>query len=489
MPRYSPRVTRRTELALIAAVSVAGFLVVWLLSDGFFLNPVMAALAMAGAGGAAALLPRHPGAAVGVVFLLSTLSLLSIGLPIGRMRLEQPAIAALFIGLYWHRHELQLQSLRSVAAVMAAGAVYLAVSLVSSAMNAPDVGESMRFVLWTAVSMLGGLAAYLLSAGARPQHQAIGWFAASGLVMAVLGLAVATAFYLNGPGVPGIMGGDFSANPKVMALSFEANLYASLLSATAFFAIERLRQQRTLAWAVVAGLTLVGIGVGITRGAYIGLAAGLLLYAAVLWRRHVTRPVLVRVLALFVATTLAGMVVGAVLMDARVRDAHLVARAEPPPSLGEPDDLATLDWRLDKLGPAWEDVLSSPFIGTGLGSFDGLHPLPNGELNYINIMAVMTLHDSGLIGLVALATFFGLILIRLWRASGDPARAGPAAAYIGALVTLLIAYQATVAIHFALNWLIAGAALGLTVVRRDAANALESTEPTDPAMTTATAGT
>ena len=78
-------------------------------------------------------------------------------------------------------------------------------------------------------------------------------------------------------------------------------------------------------------------------------------------------------------------------------------------------------------------------------------------------MVVATLHDSGLIGAIGLAAFGVLLVIRLWRSSSDPARAGPAAAYLGALATLLVAYQATNAIHFAINWLIAGAALGLTV--------------------------
>ena len=481
--------TRRTELALIAAVSVVGFIVVWLLSDGIFLNPVMAALALGGAGLAAALLPRHPGAAVGVVFVLSSFSRLSIGLPIGRMRMEQPGIAALVIGLVLHRRELNLPSLRPIAAVIVAGAVYLVVSAASSALNSPDVGESMRFLLWTAVSMIGGLAAYLLVGAARSHAQVMSWFAADGALMAVLGLVVAVAFYLYGPGVPGIFG-ELRSSPKVLALAHEANLYASLISATAFFAIERFRERRTLMWALAVAVTLGGIGVGITRGAYIGLAVGILVYAFVIWRSRANRPLLMRIVAFSLVVTLVGMVIGAILMDVAVRDRHLVARGEPVPSFGEPDDLSTLEYRLARLGPAFDDWLTSPFIGTGLASFDGLHPLEEEfELNYINIMAVMTLHDSGLIGLIALSALFGLILIRLWRASSDPARAGPAAAYLGALISLLVAYQATNAIHFALNWLIAGAALGLTVVPLGAPESTDSTESPEPAMSPVTAST
>jgi hypothetical protein len=157
------------------------------------------------------------------------------------------------------------------------------------------------------------------------------------------------------------------------------------------------------------------------------------------------------------------MVVGAVLMDANVRNSHLTQiDDEPLPPTTNSTDLGTLFYRLERVGPAFDDFLSSPLIGTGLASLDQLHPLPN-ELNYINIMLVATLHDSGLIGAIGLAAFGVLLVVRLWRSSSDPARAGPAAAYVGALATLFVAYQATNAIHFAINWLIAGAALGLTV--------------------------
>jgi hypothetical protein len=39
-----------------------------------------------------------------------------------------------------------------------------------------------------------------------------------------------------------------------------------------------------------------------------------------------------------------------------------------------------------------------------------------------------------------------------------------AAAYIASIVILLIAYQATNALHFGFTWLILGAAAGLTIV-------------------------
>lgn len=415
---------------------------------------------MAGAGLAFALLPRYPAAALGVVFFLSTLSIVDIDLAVGKMRLEQPGILALLIGIAWHRRILGLASLRPVRVPIIAALIYLVVSALSSALIPPDPALSLRLVLWTGLSMLGGLAAYWLTADRRGEAGA--WFAASGVFMSVVGLAAAVAFYINGPGTLGIMG-EMSVNPKVQALAFEANLYASLLCAAAFFAIERFRQDRSLVWALATVTILAGIGVGITRGAYIGLAVGGVLYAFFLWRRAGFGGALRVALLTAIVATAGGMVIGAVLMDASVRDNHLVAVGEPEPTHGQPDDLATLDYRLRRVGPALDDFRSSPLIGTGLASLDQIHPLPHDELNYINILALSALHDSGVIGTLGLALFFGALLWRLWRSSRDPARTGPAAAYIGALVTLLISYQATNAIHFALNWLIAGAALGLTV--------------------------
>lgn len=451
---------RRFELTAIAAIALLGFIVVWWLSERTAADALKAAIALGGAALTAALLPRYPAASIGVVFFLACLSVVDIDLSVGRMRLEQPAIAALLLGTWWHRTELSPASLREIKWPLVALAVYLSASAFSSAFIAPDPGISLRLAVWTGLSMLGGLGAYVLTSSIRAQP--IGWFAGSGVFMSVVGLALAVAFYLNGPGVP-LIYGPLSANPKIQAFAFEANLYASLLSATAFFALERWRALRTWAWAAATVITLVGIGVGITRGAYIGLAVGAIAYLVIAGRRLGFQRWLGIVMAVAIAATAGGMVAGAVLMDANVRDQRLIARGDDIPLHGPRDDLATLDYRLKRVAPSLEDIGRNPIFGSGLASLDQLHPLPNSELNYINIMALATVHDSGIVGAVGLGAFFLILFVRLWRSSVDPPRAGLAAAYVAAGVTLLVSYQATSAIHFALNWLICGAALGLTV--------------------------
>jgi hypothetical protein len=67
---------------------------------------------------------------------------------------------------------------------------------------------------------------------------------------------------------------------------------------------------------------------------------------------------------------------------------------------------------------------------------------------------------------VALALVFVLIAILLLRAlvaAEERNDAAITAAYAAAAVTLLVAYQATNAIHFAVNWLLIGAALAWSV--------------------------
>lgn len=459
---------RRFELAIIAALALLGFTVVWWLSERTGADALKAAIALGGAALTAALLPRYPAASIGVVFFLASLSIIDIDLSVGRMRLEQPAIAALLLGAWWHRAELSLASLREIKWPLVALAVYLGASAISSAFIAPDPGISVRLVLWTGLSMLGGLGAYLLTSSLRAQP--IGWFAASGVFMSIVGLALAVAFYLTGPGIP-LIYGPLSSNPKIEAFAFEANLYASLLSATAFFAIERWRALRTWAWAAATVIALGGIGVGITRGAYIGLAVGAVFYLLIAGRRLGFHRWLGVVMAVAIAATAVGMVAGAVLMDASVRDQRLIVRGDDVPLHGPRDDLATLDYRLERVAPSLEDIATNPIFGSGLASLDQIHPLPNDELNYINIMALATVHDSGIVGAVGLGAFFLILFVRLWRSSVDPRRAGIAAAYVAAVLTLLVSYQATSAIHFALNWLICGAALGLTVRTLDAGQA------------------
>ena len=81
--------------------------------------------------------------------------------------------------------------------------------------------------------------------------------------------------------------------------------------------------------------------------------------------------------------------------------------------------------------------------------------------DHLAILAVAALYESGVVGFAGLTVGFALLLVALWRASGRSATGPIAAAYLGSLISLLVAYQATNALNFSLIWLIAGAGLAL----------------------------
>jgi hypothetical protein len=97
---------------------------------------------------------------------------------------------------------------------------------------------------------------------------------AAGILLAVIFLVAGPAFNL------GIQEPD-SVLPRVYALGWETNLYASFLGMCAFFALEAARGPRRAAGLVALALVIIGFSLGLTRAAYIGLAAGMLAYVAV----------------------------------------------------------------------------------------------------------------------------------------------------------------------------------------------------------------
>jgi len=91
---------------------------------------------------------------------------------------------------------------------------------------------------------------------------------------------------------------------------------------------------------------------------------------------------------------------------------------------------------------------SSAWVRIRLASATADPSQQNGP-DHLAIMAVAVLYESGVVGALALAFGFFALLWMLLRASADGTRRGLAAAYAAAIMSLLVAYQATNAIHFA----------------------------------------
>lgn len=435
------------------------------------------------------LVVERPVAAVGLLFVLGSLSGILVDLPIGRVRLEQPSIIAALITLTVTSGWPRRSALRPVLSVAALFGIYLLVLTLASALNAPKPIVSARMIIWTILSMAGGCAAFALLV--RPGAEGIeSWFTGSGVGHALLGLAIAAAFLLIGPtGIPGMQTSPGEV-PKVAGLAFEANLFASLLGGIAPFALDRFRTRPGLGTASQAILVVAAMGLGVTRGAYLGLAAGLLVYAGVLVYRRPKRQVLALLPVIALALVLAPSIARITLPTTRGTGTAVVtpgptAGASPAtsasPSRGSPAPSATpaptpastpaptpvvntFDYRVDRIPTALNDLRTSPIIGLGAATYGQRHHLlyeSAGLPDYIGILALVAVYESGLLGASALALGFLLSLWLLFRLSRD--RPGPAAAYAASLVSLLVAYQATNALFFSINWIILGAGLAFAV--------------------------
>ncbi|HUG98260.1 MAG TPA: O-antigen ligase family protein, partial [Gammaproteobacteria bacterium] len=306
----------------------------------------------------------------------------------------------------------------------------------------------------------------------------------AGSIVAVIGVLAAIAYFLFGPQASLISGGSGTI-PKVYSVVHEANLYASLLGALIPLAVEQFRHRTTLFNAALLVLLLVAIGLGVTRGAYVGLLAGLVVYFGL--RLIHARPVaaLRRAAVVVVLAGTAGLLLPGVVLNADYAGV-LGARptvdgrpgsggpsgggsgGQPGPDEEEPrDELATWDYRMQRVNIGLDDFRSSPMIGMGAYSYGQRHVVPSGRPDTIAVLPVAVLHDAGIVGLAALSGFFAMLGLRAWRAARDELLGGPASALIASVAVLLVAYVATNALHFAVTWVIIGCAAGATLAGRD----------------------
>jgi hypothetical protein len=319
--------------------------------------------------------------------------------------------------------------------------------------------------------------------------------ASVGALLGGAGIVVAALFLVVGPD-PGLGVQEIdSLTPRVFAYAWEANLYASSLAIAVPFGIELARQRRDTLALAIAAIIVVALPLGATRGAFIGLAAGLVAYGLV-WLARGQRPVTLAAQGIgVVLVILIGSVASSVLLPNPVEryEAAIGSTDERPTPVptaggGEPEPSATatpagstptpppslrpypdtIGFRLERVPIALSDLGGSPLIGLGASSFGQRHAdvSQGGEPDHLAIMAVAVLYESGVIGFVALGVAFAILAVALWRASRDRALSGSAAAFVGAITTTVVAFQATNALHFAGVWLMLGAATAVAAASR-----------------------
>ncbi len=455
-------------------------------SKAMFENATILVIAAVGALVAGITALRYPRLCLGVLFLIASFSRDTLETPLGTMRPEMPAVLAIAAALLVGGRFNRLRGLpRPTLAMCVAFAIYVGVIAISSAFVAPGRSQSLHMVGWLAMSMLAGIEAFVLIQP-RPED-AMRPLAFGGFAMGAIGILVAVAFLVFGPVSNFGVQDAFEALPRVFGVAWEANLYASFLAICSFFALEAAGGRRATAGFLMLGAILIGFPLGVTRAAYMGLAAGAVAYVGVRVVLEKRPRVLLRI-GVFSAILLAVGVGASLVLLPNVVQRHYI----PPVAVGSPSpggtstpggpsgakpgalptfgpSTDTLGYRLERVDVALGEMPDSPLIGFGAVAFGQKNPTRyNGSgPDYIAVMSIAVLYESGIVGAAALAIAFALLLASLWiagrrfAAQRNSAGVAAASAFIAAIICMLVSYQATNALPYAITWIILGSASAL----------------------------
>lgn len=331
--------------------------------------------------------------------------------------------------------------------------VYLAVGLVSSLLFAPSLRESLKFL-----ALMGfGVALYafvrVLACAPGAFERSVWLVIAAGVAASAFGILawLVYPFGIN-------LGVQTYALENLVTVSpygtlFDSNTLGLYAMAAALVQITlllhpagtRTRRQRALL-ALGLSTTLIAVALSLTRVAWLGLALGLVLVVLTSPRRR---------LALAIGGAALALVIAALLINS-VLAASPLSVVEL--SLSRLLTVRSLLFRLDAYTRAWNDFLASPWLGNGVNVFAQKYTSPAGARDWISNFVLMTLHDTGLVGLVVLGSWLAWLGRETWlalRRAGGPLRTLLLALAI-AYLALLLTYQATTVFWLGWNWIYLG---------------------------------
>jgi MFS family permease len=318
--------------------------------------------------------------------------------------------------------------------------LFTGVQVLTSVLAAPQWPPGPRFA---SVYVLGFACFALAAAWAADRHglrQAVRGWIALGAVIGFAGAVLATVANLRGARVWGtgvaqelsLDGGGSVAVFACKVMFIEWNLYSSFLLVAFALALWAWAPGRTagfwIGWISVAGIVL-GLVFGLTRAAWIA-TGGIALFW--LWaRRPPARQVGALVLAAALGLLAQAVAIGASPLQFRVMQ-PIQTLSDRNLSVRGSINRATLE--------SWS---TSRLLGKGAGSTNGLEVRGAGWKPWNGNLALFVLHDSGLVGAVALA---GLLIVAIRTAGSALGRSSDRAVHVALLaagVALLWAYQFT----------------------------------------------
>lgn len=366
-------------------------------------------------------------------------------------------------------------------------ALYLALALIVSLLNAPQPKESLRFL----ALMAGCVCTYLLTKYIVVEAAT---FRTGVIALLVAGVVEAAGGVLSWLLYP--LGFDlgvqlyptvFNTNPNAILCTFsptgtfaESNIFGSYILPVALILTllalaVRLRPWRRLV-AFGSGVVLVGIAVSLTRSVWAAFAVGAMLILILADDRGLGT--LTSLVVPFLAAGVVAFLVSNVEQPCTfVINSDRPVSLEPgaagvqimPPTLARITISLSLRQRLATFTDGIQDWLRHPAFGDGPNTYGQTHLTTSHRPAWISNATLMVLHDTGIVGLAILSVWFlwiGLDLVgALKRAPPSLLRTALLGLGVGFLGLLLV-YQFTTALWLGFTWVYLGLIRSGTLILR-----------------------
>lgn len=395
-------------------------------------------------------------ATVAVVVAVPRYAYSAGGLTVTAERVVLPIVGALLV----------LGVLGSRRAVLRLGwahlglAIFIAANAAGAVVNAPSALDSLRTTLLIAVASLPFWILPNLARDWRAVRYAFRLLVMLGTLEAGFGMLASVVYAATGVNLA------MQIDPLTKAAvpygsQWEGNTFGSFVAATLVATLGwRLASKRWLKGRMVVNVALavmaVGLVLSLSRGAWLGAVAGLVVVLVYLGRwRLLIAGALVGAALFTMAAAQACQATDGPLSPVTQRLVRIVA-----PLQGTLDATTTERFLFYRLALA--EWLERPIIGWGAGSFGQMHRYVSvDEPAWVDNLEIHALHDSGIIGLVGLlmavvGTPVAVLLQARHDRKEDDDEVGTLVGLGGGCAALLVAFQATEATLLGYPWYILG---------------------------------
>lgn len=385
--------------------------------------------------------------AAGIPLLIGVASLNRLALSAGGSQIRLELGLVLILGLVVaNRLAVRTLSWRSMfSPVLPWLLLYTACNIFSTVLFADEKVRGLKLDAEIVAACLAYMVVLGLCQNRADLRRAISilWFVT--VAEATLGILF-VALYVAHVGSYGVQLGDFGL-PMAYGTQWEANIFGSYLLGNFFLLLgDYVSGKRDIGYTVGLIVVLAGILLSMTRTVWLALLVGLFVFALCMARRGMTVGRLKLLLAIIPVLALAGLVLGA--------STPFAGRLLDVVNLGS----SSASGRFTIFNDALADWHSNAIFGLGTGSFN-VGASPGQPHPWLPNLLLLTLHDTGIIGiaaLVLLAVAFFTSATRALRFAGD---LGPfVAGSIAAITALLIAFQTTSGFWFLYTWIVFGLA-------------------------------